>query len=89
MQNDPWSHDGEWTGPPPFLSAKRVGLTVNWCANRIGKVGFAQTDTQCASKVALAQVRVSLQKAQNLEVVFVLPGGGCVGVHWLNVDAST
>jgi two-component system sensor histidine kinase UhpB len=38
MQNDPWGHDGKWTGPPPFLSAQRVGLTVNWCANRIGKV---------------------------------------------------
>ena len=35
-------------------------------------VCFAQTDTQCASKVALAQMRVSLKKAQDFEVVFFL-----------------
>ena len=52
-------------------------------------VGFAQTDAQSACKVALAQVRVGLQEAQDLEVVFVLQGGGRVGVHWLNADAST
>lgn len=37
MQNDLWSHDGEWTMPPPFLSAQRVRLPVNCCANQIGK----------------------------------------------------
>ena len=52
-------------------------------------VGFTQTDSQRIGQIALAQLRVDLKKAQDLEVIFFLKGWKFGSVHLMNADANT